>query len=242
MSRRHLILRLDSPLVAFGGETIDNLGVIREFPALSMITGLLANALGWDRAEADRHARLQQRLRIGTRLERPGQRLTDFQTAQLGADDRGWTTWGQPEARRGGAASYESPHLRYRDHHADRLAQVVLRLEPADESPTLDALAAALDRPQRPLFIGRKPCLPVGRMMDGWIEAETVLAALQALSPPPARGQTMRLQWPEGEGVLVHDRLSDLCDERDWHSGLHGGWRPVREGVLGSSPRPGDER
>ena len=81
MSRRHLILRLDSPLVAFGGETIDNLGVIREFPALSMITGLLANALGWDRAEADRHARLQQRLRIGTRLERPGQRLTDFQTA-----------------------------------------------------------------------------------------------------------------------------------------------------------------
>lgn len=231
MTRRHLILRLESPLVAFGGEAIDNYGVIRDFPALSMITGLLANALGWDRAEADRHARLQERLRIGSRLERTGQRLTDFQTAQLGAGDRAWTTWGRPEERRGGAASYESPHLRYRDYHADRVTRVVLRLEPADESPTLDDLAAALDRPKRPLFIGRKPCLPVGRMMDGWVEADSVLAALQAL-PVPAGQAVLRLQWPDGEGTLAQDRVSDLCDERDWHSGLHGGWRPVREGVL----------
>lgn len=235
MTRRHLILRLDSPLVAFGGESIDNFGVIRDFPALSMVTGLLANALGWDRADAERHARLQQRLRIGTRLERSGQRLTDFQTAQLGATDKGWTTWGRPEERRGGPASYESPHLRYRDYHADLVARVVLRLEPADEAPTLDDLAAALDRPRRPLFIGRKPCLPIGRMMDGWIEADTVLQALQAL-PWPARAQgTLRMQWPDGEGSLPHDRVSDLCDERDWHSGLHGGWRPVREGVLRAS-------
>lgn len=231
MTRRHLILRLESPLVAFGGETIDNYGVIRDFPALSMVTGLLANALGWDRAEADRHARLQERLRIGSRLERAGQRLTDFQTAQLGAGDKAWTTWGRPEERRGGAASYESPHLRYREYHADRVTRVVLRLEPADEAPTLDDLAAALDRPKRPLFIGRKPCLPVGRMMDGWVEADSVLAALQAL-PMPAGLDVLRLQWPDGEGTLAQDRVSDLCDERDWHSGLHGGWRPVREGVM----------
>ena len=29
---RHLILNLESPLMAFGGETIDNYGVIRWFP------------------------------------------------------------------------------------------------------------------------------------------------------------------------------------------------------------------
>lgn len=236
MTRRHLILRLASPLVAFGGETIDNFGVIRDFPALSMVTGLLANALGWDRTDSECHGRLQQRLCIGTRLERPGQRLTDFQTAQLGAADKGWTTWGQPEERRGGAASYESPHLRYRDYHADRVARVVLRLEPADEAPTLDDLAAALDRPQRPLFIGRKPCLPVGRLVDGWVEGETVLAAMQALPLPP-RASAVRLQWPDGEGQLPNDRVIDLCDERDWRSGLHGGWRPVREGVLHATGR-----
>ena len=48
---RHLIMRLESPLMAFGGEAIDNLGVIRSFPAASMLTGMLANALGWRRVE-----------------------------------------------------------------------------------------------------------------------------------------------------------------------------------------------
>ena len=231
MTRRHLILRLASPLVAFGGETIDNFGVIRDFPALSMLTGLVANALGWDRSETARHDRLQERLRIGTRLERPGSRLTDFQTAQLGASDKGWTTWGTPEERRGGAASYDSPHLRYRDYHADLVACVVLQLEPADESPTLDDIAAALDRPQRPLFIGRKPCLPTGRLMAGWVTADTVLEALQQL-PLPRGTQAVRAQWPDGEGLLTGDRVLDLCDERQWRSGLHGGWRPVREGMI----------
>lgn len=233
---RHLMLRLASPLVAFGGETIDNYGVTRDFPALSMLTGLIANALGWDRGDTERHDRLQERLRAGTRLEHAGTRLRDFQTAQLGANDKGWTTWGVPEERRGGAASYQSPHLRYRDYHADLTAWVALRLEPADETPTLDDVAAALDRPKRPLFIGRKPCLPTGRLVAGWQEAEHVLSALQT-SVLPAAGDRWPAQWPDGEGELAGDRVHDICDERQWRSGVHGGWRPVREGLI---RRPAD--
>lgn len=231
---RHLLMRLSSPLIAFGGETIDNYGVIRDFPALSMVTGLVANALGWDRADDVRHNRLQARLKVGTRLETEGTPLTDFQTAQLGAADRGWTTWGRVEERRGGAAAYESPHLRYRDYHADRTALLAVRLDPADEAPTLEHIAAALDRPLRPLFIGRKPCLPTGRLMAGWVDADTLLQALQLTAPPAA---DTRLQWPEGEGRLEGDRALDVCDERNWTSGLHGGWRPVREGRLRGAPR-----
>ena len=52
---RHLILRLEAPLMAFGGETIDNYGVIRRFPSASMLTGLLANALGLRRTQAQDH-------------------------------------------------------------------------------------------------------------------------------------------------------------------------------------------
>ena len=91
----HLILNLESPLMAFGGETIDNYGVIRPFPAASMLTGLMANALGWRRVEAQRHQDLQDRLVFAARIDRePHRRLrmTDFQTAQLGGNDRGWTT------------------------------------------------------------------------------------------------------------------------------------------------------
>ena len=238
---RHLVLRLASPLIAFGGETIDNQGVIRDFPALSMLTGLIANALGWDRGQDAPHNRLQQRLRMGTVLEpmavRSGvtqsQRLVDFQTAELGAGDKGWTTRGQPEERRGGAGSYTGPHLRFRHYHAELTAWVALHLEPADEAPTLEQVAAALDRPARPLFIGRKPCLPIGRLVAGWQEAEHVLGALAAWTEQlPANGNGWRVQWPDGQGKLESDRRIDLCDERNWTSGLHGGWRPVREGRL----------
>lgn len=228
---RHLLIRLSSPLIAFGGETIDNFGVIRDFPALSMVTGLIANALGWDRGDDALHNQLQERLRLGTRLESPSSRLTDFQTAQLGAADKAWTTWGAVEERRGGAASYDSPHLRYRDYQADLTALLVVRLEPADDSPTLESVARALDRPQRPLFIGRKPCMPIGRLVAGWVDADSVLQALQ-LAPLANGSHGLRAQWPDGEGQLPGDRLVDVCDERNWTSGMHGGWRPVREGLI----------
>jgi CRISPR system Cascade subunit CasD len=224
---RHLLLRLQAPLLAFGGESIDNFGVIREFPAQSMLTGLLASALGWDRADDAQHDRLQQRLVMGVRIDRMHpQRLREFQTAQLGANDSAWTTHGQPEGRAGGAASYNSPHLRYRDHWADADVLLAVRLMFADEAPNLDALADALDRPQRPLFIGRKPCLPAGRMVAGWVDAADTLHALRA-APWPAGLVQARAQWSAGEGEWPQARALDLCDERQWRSGVHGGWRPV---------------
>jgi CRISPR system Cascade subunit CasD len=237
---RHLLLRLRAPLIAFGGETIDNLGVIRDFPALSMVTGLFANALGWDRGDDALHNRLQERLVIGARLDADGERLIDFQTAQLHANDKGWTTRGVSEERAGGAGSYAGPHLRYRHYHADMNVLVVLRLEAADEAPTLVDLAAALDKPVRPLFVGRKNCLPTDRLMAGWIDADNILEALQ--SAEPALHPDVRAQWPDGEGSLPgqhENRNLDVCDERNWTSGVHGGWRPVREGVLRlNAPKP----
>lgn len=224
-------MRLEAPLIAFGGETIDNFGVIREFPALSMITGLIANALGWRREEDERHNDLQSRLRVGARKNRNSRRLTDFQTAQLGAKDKGWTTRGTPEGRRGGAGTYAGPHLRYRDYHADLSMLVALRLEPASQSPILEDLAAALDRPARPLFIGRKPCLPTARIFAGWLEADNILHALQIASPSPS-DVDLPIQWPEGEGEMEGARRLDICDERNWSSGVHGGWRPVYQGSI----------
>jgi CRISPR system Cascade subunit CasD len=235
---RHLLIRLSSPLIAFGGETIDNFGVIRDFPALSMVTGLMANALGWDRGDDVQHNRLQARLRLGARLESVPEYLREYQTAELFEDDAGWTTYGQPEGRAKSPSYSPSKNgrksltlQRYRDYHADLTALLAVRLEPAEEAPTLEDIAQALDRPQRPLFIGRKPCLPVGRLVAGWVDADTVLQALQ-LAPVPHKHSGLRAQWPDGEGQLPGDRLVDVCDERNWTSGVHGGWRPVREGLI----------
>lgn len=235
--RQHLLLRLESPLMAFGGETIDNRGIIRDFPAQSMLTGLIANAFGWRREDSEAHDRLQARLIFGVRLDRLGSRVTDFQTAELRKSDAGWTTSGIPEGRSGGDGTYKGQHLRYRDYHADALVLVAIRLEPEDEAPTLHDIAEALQRPARPLFIGRKPCMPTTPLFHGWYRAPDVLTALRE-SPLFVPNKRPRALWPANEGDLPGSRLLDVCDERNWTSGVHGGWRPVREGVLPQESTP----
>ena len=236
---QHIILKLESPLMAFGGETIDNLGVIRRFPAASMLTGIFANALGWRRVERERHQRLQDRLVFAARIDREpagGLAMTDFQTVQLGRSDRGWTTRGVPEGRAGGANTYNAPHLRYRDYFADMHVTVALRLEPADEQPRLETLADALDEPARPLFIGRKPFLPSIQLNGGLRDADSALAALidTPLNAAARDGSDVHLFWGSGESS-DKVRLTNtymLTDERNWRSGLHGGGRLVHEGTL----------
>ena len=232
----HLVLRLEAPLMSFGGDMVDAYGVVRDFPARSMITGLIANALGWDRADSVAHDRLQARMVMGSVRLREGQRFRDFQTAQLAANDKGWTTRAAPEGRAGGADSDKSPHIRYRDADADALLLVVLRLNPVEEMPSLGDVAAALERPERHLFLGRKPFLPSGPLMAGTVAADSILEALRAalaLVPgaaaaiPPPRGQ-----WPQGEGGADMAQADELTDERNWATGVHAGLRRVLTGRI----------
>lgn len=224
MSLRWLHLRLCAPLMAFGGVAVDQVGPTRDFPAASALTGLLANALGWHWSDREAHQGLQDRLIFGALIERQGRMLTDSQNAKLEKNDRVWTTRGVPEGRAG--ATYDAPHRRRRDYLADHLVHVVLRLDPAEGGPTLDDLAEALDRPARPLFLGRKPCLPAASLRAGWTEGDTTLAALRSL------GLKGRALWPEAEGGREDAGIVDLPDLRNWVSGLHGGSRRVAIGEL----------
>jgi CRISPR system Cascade subunit CasD len=237
---KHLLLDCDAPLMSFGGDLVDAYGVVRDFPAKSMVAGLFANALGWERYDSDAQAALQDRLVIGSARVVEGQRQREFQTAQLGANDRGWTTRGRVEGRAGGADTYKSPHIRYRDMDADARVLIACRLEPADAAPDLDALAAALSRPERPLFLGRKPFLPSRPLLLGVVETDTILDALAlALGlaridlPRPA---ALRAQWPLGEptGALVPQdaQVEELTDERHWPAGVHAGLRRVKVGRI----------
>ncbi|MFH6787050.1 type I-E CRISPR-associated protein Cas5/CasD [Methylobacterium sp. MA0201] len=261
----HLVLLLDAPLCAFGGDIIDAYGVVRDFPGRSTVTGLLANALGYDRANGVRLDRLQARLVLGSARAAEGRRVRDFQTARLGAGDRGWTTRGRIEGRSGGAATYDSPHIRYRDADADALVLVAFRLDPPEESPTLAEVEHALDRPERPLFAGRKPCLPSRPLLAGRVAADDVRTALErglaacaagegrfrlhssrARREPdgwPRSARPVRAQWPAGlePGDLEpgeRERRQEICDERDWVVGVHGGSRGVTEGRLSLPAQP----
>ena len=232
---RWLHLRLRAPMAAFGGEIVDAHGVIRNVPAQSMLTGLLANALGWVRSMRAEHQVLQDRIVFGAAWERDIglSRMMDYQTAQLGKNDRAWTARGVPAGRDGGAATYAGAHQRWREYHADLQLSVVLRLEPGEASPTLDELQAALERPARPLFIGRKCCLPSSPIFKDWVEAPSAREALEAVAPAGSAG--LFASWPATEGTDGSDRITTVTDERNWISGLHGGGRKVCEGSLGAS-------
>lgn len=233
---RWLVLRLDAPLMSFGGVAIDQVGPVRDFPATSMLTGLIGNAFGWHWSDSVAHQTMQDRLVFAALCEREGVPLTDTQNALLNKNDKSWTTYGKPEGRDGGAKSYEAPRRRLRDYHADSSVIVVLRLDQPSESPTLDAVASALDRPARPLFLGRKPCLPSRPLLDRepirWIIAET---AHEALCKVPCEGRKLRGLWPLGQGPDKGDgidRVVDLADMRNWRTGLHVGSRQIVEGRI----------
>ena len=235
---RHLMLRLESPMMAFGGDAIDARRIIRPYPAASMITGLLANALGFHRTEKERHQMLQDNLVFATRIDREPfgkTHITDFQTVQLNKSDKGWTTTGKPEERGGG--SYSGPERLWCDYWPDMQVTVALRLNPMFNDVDIDGLAVALNEPTRPLFIGRKSCLPSVPLFEGFADAETSLGAL--LSWPLADRETddVRMFWASGEDCADMDNVTVVrdmmvTDKRSWMSGLHGGKRWIREGVC----------
>jgi CRISPR system Cascade subunit CasD len=257
--RRWLVLRLEAPLLSFGAAAIDHCGVSGDFPALSMLTGLFANALGWQRTDTHAHQALEDRIVFAARREHEPSvgTLRDTQNAKLEKTDRGWTTRGAPEGRDG--ASYGARHRRHRDYHPDALLAVVVTLRelsnPGNAAPSLDDLVDALDRPARPLFIGRKPCLPSSpireRLRDGtsFLQATTAHTALTLLprlrsgnaTSDDQPAATLRAVWPTSEGPTSGpgiDRTAHLADRRNWISGLHGGTRSIVEGRIAPPESP----
>ena len=237
MTRRWLVLQLDAPLIAFGGIAVDQVGPVRDFPAASMLTGLIGNALGWHWSNRAAHQVVQDRLIFAARRDREGTLLTDTQNAQLGKNDKGWTTHGATEGRHG--ASYGAPHRRQRDYHSDLSVRIVLCLSPEAETPTLGDLAEAFDRPARPLFLGRKPCLPSAPLLAPedrrWVMGDTAHDALHTVPCVERTDDPLRALWPVGEGPETGDmvdRVHDLADMRNWRTGLHGGSRRVVEGRM----------
>ncbi|TCP07488.1 type I-E CRISPR-associated protein Cas5/CasD [Caldimonas thermodepolymerans] len=230
-----LLLRLDAPLMSFGAVTVDQINPTWRFPARSMLVGLLGNALGWDHRDTGRLQALQARLRFAARWDAEPELLTEYQTVDLGQDfmmDTGWTTRGQREDRKGGTAS-TGTHPRRRDHWANGVATVAIALD-GDGAPTLDALEAALRTPARPLFIGRKPCLPAAPLLIGRRQAAGVKAALEA-EPladigPRRRPSPILALWPrgEGEGKTFEERY----DLRDWTQNIHRGSERYAVGPL----------
>ena len=228
---RWLKCQLRAPIASFGSETIDSFGGTGLYPAQSMLTGMIANALGWHRSMREEHQALQDRLICGLGQESDAAKriLVDYQTAKLNKDDTAWTTSGKPTGRDGD--SYSGSHQRWRSYLSDLQLFLVIRLSPEDDAPTLDDIASAFDFPARPVFVGRKSCLPSANIRLGWIEASGTYQALEEAMEAHGEPGRYRVQWPS-ESAELHANTVSVTDERDWQSGLHGGLRFVCNGTI----------
>lgn len=237
-----LILRFDAPLMSFGGVMVDQHNVTDRFPGLSLFAGLLANALGWRHCDGERIGRLQGRLLLASRWDIPGESLEDYHTVDLGQPkmrEKGWTSRGEPEHRDGGDAKFGT-HQRYRHYWANGVLTAALAVNDADETPTLDELEATLKRPTRPLFLGRKSCLPSAPILIGRQTGDDVLAILQtvprATCPLRPDAQPMPARWPAELGRADEAQIHPIYDQRDWKNQWHAGSRQVAEGLLPEVP------
>jgi CRISPR system Cascade subunit CasD len=237
---RVLILRFDAPLVSFGAPVVDQRGVVQDFPTLSMLTGLIANASGWDHRDTDKLTSLQEGLRFAARIDRRGEPLVDYQIVDLGQawmrpKEAGWTTRGRITSR--GGASAEGLHIRYRHYRADSIHTVALTLVTTD-APSVDEVARALRAPARPLFLGRKCCLPASPILLDVLEAPSLVAALAAVSRVArARADNGPLPacWWDGDdvsGAVGESWVVPVTDERDWRNQIHVGRRIARRGHV----------
>lgn len=233
-----LLIRFDAPLMSFGNVVVDQHNGTDLFPYRSMLTGLLANALGFTRGETDAHTRLQSRIRYAARRDRSGTVIVDYQTVDFDADgpmasELGWTTSGALELRKGGGAG-EATHIRYRHYLADAVVTVALGLEPEGEAPTIATIEESLKHPARPLFIGRKCCVPSLPVLITRMDAAAPIDALREApraarampGPLPALWQASNDEDPER--TLATPRVED----KDWLNSIHVGRHFYVEGLV----------
>ena len=237
----HLILLFDAPLTAFGAAAGRG-GASLPFPGRSQLAGLFGNALGFDHAETNRLQRLQDRMRTAAVMLREGEDIVDKVTAS-----------GVFRTPDGG-----------RRCRANATLLVSVSFSPADETPTVFSVAEAIEYPARPLFIGRKFCLPAVPPYAGILGAANPLSALVAGMElprvierrrlgPGREPETLFAEWPAGDpipGRLSAVQTGDdepvvVLDGRNWASTAREGGREVRRDRLAGWPHlpvdPGSE-
>lgn len=245
-----LILRFDAPLISFGNVIVDQHGFVDRYPGTSLLCGMIANALGWNHADFQKLQRLQDNIQFAARWDVPPQSLVDYQTVDLGqpkmmgyADPNkrgdpkgGWTTRGNVEWRDG--ASNMATHQRYRHYWSNGLMTVAVSVR---GEPPLDEVKAALLRPARPLFIGRKTCMPARPILDPLhpvLEGENVLEILRKAPVWSRDGSTktssgeIEACWPAEVKATFRHQVRRVYDLRDWANQLPAGSRLRAEGYI----------
>ena len=140
---RILLFTLYSPMASFGEVAVGERRMSWARPGRSAVFGLVAAALGIERADEAAHRKLEDALHYAVRTDAPGRPLIDYHTAQTPRARRGRTFATRREELRS-----ENLHtvLSTREWRADACFTVALWPRPG-WAFDLDGLASALQQP-----------------------------------------------------------------------------------------------
>lgn len=207
-----LLLRLAGPLQSWGSASQFNRRETRPEPTKSGVLGLLAAAQG--RHRQDSITDLLQ-LRFGVRVDQPGTQLRDYHTV---SDYRG-TPLPSAMVSAKGLQKPTSPakhtHITQRFYLQDAVFVAAIEGPPA----LIDTLAHAVTAPVYPLALGRRSCVPAGKMLIG-IEQATVDRALAAL-PWQVSDHAREVYARQNDARPASIRLPITVDDRDGSDSLN---------------------
>ena len=156
--RKWLVVRLSGPMISFGQPGRSNRPTY-EFATKSMFVGFVANAMGSERHDREIIAEISSLDVTSFRLRLAGV-MEDYNTVGCGYKDKS----SMPLTFDGGRKQMVT-----RRHYLED-ADFILVAEGEEE--LVERCATALDEPARPLFLGRKGCLPVLPPVQGVFSSE----------------------------------------------------------------------
>jgi CRISPR system Cascade subunit CasD len=174
----HLLFTLAAPIAAFGDLTVGEIRSGGSRPARSAVEGLVAAALGIDRADEDGHAAIREGYALAMRMDDPGRPFVDYHTIQA-PPETGRKRAGGYATRRDELADPEvlGTMISRRTYRTDVRVTVALRPRESIAAPGPETIAAALKKPAFVLFFGRKSC-PLSEPLDPRvIDAPDIMSA-----------------------------------------------------------------
>lgn len=186
-----LLFQLQGPLSSWGEAAVGEYRPTADYPGQSAMLGLLAAALGIDRADEAAQRGLQDSYRMAVGVISPGRLLRDFHTAQVPsrADLKK-----RPHATRRDELALPKTDLNTilstRDYRQDGAIVVALQAQEGAYY-TLAQLAEALKRPRFVLYLGRKSCPLAAPLHPVIADAATIAEAMRTYV------QVLANQWNE---------------------------------------------
>lgn len=225
-----LVFQIQAPISAWGETAVGEYRPTANYPSESALLGLLAAALGIERADEATHQALQTGYAFAVGVQSTGRLLRDYHTAQVPGRV---ALKNRPHRNRQDELNLPKDDLNTilstRDYRQD--AACLVAVKASQVAPySLQELARCLQQPKFVLYFGRKACPPAVPLWPKVMAADNALAALtqyqHALEEAGAENiQSLeQLVWGgEIEAGVVEDiqviRKDRLLSRQKWQFG-----------------------